>query len=169
MMNYGKIGIKNKEIGGDNVPESKNIIEDLMYKISNSVSCSCLFALEESFNKIGLTLQTTVNNRTILCRVEDGKPCADVAIDDYIFIGKAHEDKELGQRTINCILEFVGNNIGEPVELIPTGKSYHNNMNLYGNNPTTEEFQNVTPIIKKSNKLAIDNEDVNSIAGDIDG
>lgn len=63
-----------------------------------------IYNLEESFNKVGLTVQTTTNGRMILCRCADNKIVTENVIDDYIFIGPA---KWLHEGVVNKIKSFV--------------------------------------------------------------
>jgi len=125
------------------------ILEDVLRKINSSISCSCLYALEEDFNKVGLTLQTTSRNRTVLCKIKDGKPLCKNYPDDYIFIGYIDEDKELSRRVLDCIVEFVSNASSEPAKVKDEPRSWQNTNCLYG-------------------KVVLVNEDVNSVANLVD-
>lgn len=87
-----------------------------------------IYNLEESFNKVGMTLQKTTNNRTILCRVQDNKIVTENVIDDYIFVGPA---KRLHEGVINKIKDFVLANEGvactpthEPITIMNEDKKF---------------------------------------------
>lgn len=120
-------------------------LQELLYKIKHSVTCSCLYALEENLNGVGLTLQTTTKNRMIICKIKNNKPYCKKFMDDYIFIGVADEDRELSKRAIECIIEFVMNAASEPAELKDEQRSWQDGISMYG-------------------KIIVVNEDVESVA-----
>jgi hypothetical protein len=45
---------------------------------------SSLFALEEDFNAIGLTIQKSHSGKVFICRIEDGQPTCQKLFEDHI-------------------------------------------------------------------------------------
>lgn len=123
-------------------------LQELIYKIRHSVTCTCLYALEENFNKVGLTLQTTTKQRMVLCKIKNNKPFCKKIMDDYIFIGVADEDRELSSRAIDCIVEFVMNAAGKPAKLKNKQRKWQDGISMYG-------------------KIIVVNEDVDAVAHDL--
>jgi chromosome segregation ATPase len=68
-----------------------------------------VYNLEEAFNKVGMTIQRTTNDRNILCRCQNNKIVTENVIDDFIFIGPA---KRLHEGVIDKIKSFVIANEG---------------------------------------------------------
>lgn len=128
--------------------EYNSSLQELIYKLKYSVTCSCLYALEENFNDIGLTLQTTTKNRMILCKIKDGKPYCKKFMDDYIFIGVAEEDKELSKRAIECVSEFVLNAASKPAKIKQEQRPWQDGISMYG-------------------KIIVVNEDVEAVANSL--
>lgn len=129
--------------------EYNSDLQELLYKVKNSVTCSCLYALEDNFNKVSLTLQTTTKNRMVLCKIKNNKPYCKEFMDDYIFIGVAEEDRELSKRAIECISEFIMNAASEkPAKIKKEQRKWQDGISMYG-------------------KIIVVNEDVKSIAGDL--
>lgn len=123
-------------------------LRGLLRKIKNSITCSCLYALEKDFNNVGLTLQTTTKNRMVLCKIKNNKPYCKEFLDDYIFIGTAEEDRELSKRAVECIMEFVQGAASEPAELKQEMPKWQDNISLYG-------------------KIIVVNEDVNAVSNNL--
>ena len=123
-------------------------LQELLYKLKRSVTCSCLYALEEDFNQCGLSLQTTLKNRMILCKIKDNQPYHEEFMKDYIYVGKAEEDRELSKRAIECVMEFVEEAASGSTEIKHEAPSYQNNVSMYG-------------------KVIVMNEDVEAVAGDV--
>jgi hypothetical protein len=109
-------------------------LNNVTRKIRASVTCSCLLALEEDLNKIGLTIQTTVKNRMIMCKIVNNRPFCESIIDDYIFIGVADQtERELGNRAIDCIVDFVENaSRDEETEILDKQREWQKQTSLYG-------------------------------------
>lgn len=129
--------------------EYNSELQELIYKVKHSVTCSCLFALEDNFNTVGLTLQTTTKNRMILCKIKNNKPYCKKFMDDYVFIGVADEDKELSKRAIECVMEFVMNAASsKPAKLKQEQRSWQDGINMYG-------------------KIIVANEDVEAVASSL--
>jgi hypothetical protein len=112
--------------------EYNSDLEELVYKLKNSVTCSCLYALEENFNRVGLTLQTTTKNRMVLCKIQNSKPYCKKFMDDYTFLGVAEEDKELSKRAIECIIEFVMGAASKPAKLKKEQRKWQDDISIYG-------------------------------------
>jgi hypothetical protein len=119
----------------------------LLYKIGQSIDYQSIYALEESFNKVGLTIQTTSHNRMILCKLINGGPITENVVDDYIFIGNLDErSKEVTDRTAEKICDFVRTNAGLPGKIENIARVWRNGLRMY---------EAVIPIV---------NEDVKKIA-----
>ena len=113
-------------------PNSLNMAK-LIFKIQNSIDYHSIFCLEEEFNKVGLTLQTTAQNRVILCRIHNNKPLAEHIIDDYIFLGSLDtKDREVPVRAIECIVNFVQTNGKVASEILDIPRAWRNGVRLYG-------------------------------------
>jgi len=106
---------------------------DIFYKIRQCIDYQSLYALEDEFNKIGLTIQTTQKNRMILCKLVDGKPIANNVIEDFIFVGSYQQaETELSDRAIEKIIDFVGNNQGAPSKVENLARAWRNGLRMYG-------------------------------------
>jgi hypothetical protein len=122
----------------------------LLYKIDQCIDYQNLYSLEEDFNKVGLTIQSTSRNRMILCRLLNGAPITEKVIDDYIYIGGTDElSKELTNRTTEKIADFVKTNAGPPGKIENIARVWQNGLRMY------------------QNKIAIVNEDIDRISGEI--
>lgn len=113
--------------------ENNKNLEKLLHKISSCIDYQCLYALEEWFNKVGLTVQTTSRNRLILCRLDkEGKVISDSVIDDYIFVGNLDElGKELSDRATQKISDFVRNHAGGPGKVLDKARVWRNGLRMY--------------------------------------
>lgn len=130
--------------------EKNNDVDKLIYRIGQCTDYQCLWALEESFNKSGLTIQTTSRNRMILCKLVGGKPISENIIDDYIFVGSLDEmSRELTDRTVEKICDFVRTNAGKSDKVKNIGKVWRNGLRMY------------------ESTIKIMNEDVEEIAGEL--
>lgn len=125
-------------------------LSKLLYKISQCIDYQNLYALEEDFNKAGLSVQTTSRNRMILCRLVEGKIITERVIDDYIFIGSLDEStKELSESQIQKISDFVRNRSGDPSTVQNKARVWRNGLRMY-------------------DSVMVVNEDVNNIADDME-
>ena len=130
--------------------EKNNDVDKLIYRIGQCTDYQCLWALEESFNKSGLTIQTTSRNRMILCKLVGGNPISENIIDDYIFVGSLDEmSRELTDRTVEKICDFVRTNAGKSDKVKNIGKVWRNGLRMY------------------ESTIKIMNEDVEEIAGEL--
>jgi hypothetical protein len=125
-------------------------IDNVIYKIGQCIDYQSLYALEEAFNKIGLTIQTTSNKRMILCKLREGRPIAEEVITDYIFVGSLNEtSRELSDRAAEKICDFVRTNASVPGKVENIARVWRNGLRMY------------------ENTITIVNEDVHRIAGDL--
>jgi hypothetical protein len=130
--------------------QHKRNLDKLLYKIGQCVDYQCFYALEEDFNKIGLTIQTTSRNRMILCKLQDGSPVTEKIIDDYIFVGSLDEStKELTDRTVEKICDFVRTNVGTPGKVENIAKVWRNGLRMY------------------QSAISIANEDIERVVGEM--
>ena len=110
-----------------------NQLNKVKKKIRMSLSCSNLLAMEEDFNKIGLTIQTTTKNRIILCKIKDEQPYCREICEDYIFIGSYDGgDQILSDRVIDTLVEFVDNAHSKPAKVVDKMRSWQRNVSMYG-------------------------------------
>jgi len=92
-----------------------------------------LYALEEEFNKVGLTVQSTPQNHMILCKIMEGKPHAEKVIRDYIFVGSLEEKgKELSDRAVKCITTFIKSASTGPAKVLDAPRVWRDGLRLYG-------------------------------------
>lgn len=89
-------------------------LEKLLAKLDESTNYDDVYALEEDFNRIGMSIHQTTNNRLILCKSVNGKPVVENVLNDYIFIGDANKsDKRFTDGVVNKIIDFVKENAGQ--------------------------------------------------------
>ena len=125
-------------------------LSKLLYKISQCISYDSLYALEEEFNRNGLTVQTSSGNRMMLCRLKDGKAITENVIDDYIFVGDLNDrTKEISERAAEKICEFVETHAGESDEVKNMPRVWRNGLRMYGG------------------RISIQNEDVQKALGSV--
>ena len=124
-------------------------LSKLLSQINKCTDYQCIYALEESFNENGLTIQSTSKNRMVLCKLRNNKPVAENVVEDYIFIGGLdNPSKELSDRVVSKICEFVKANAGDPGKVKNEARPWRNGLRM-------------------CNSIMIANEDVQEIAGDI--
>jgi len=125
-------------------------VDKLIYKIGQCIDYQSLYALEESFNKCGMTIQTTSRNRMILCKLRDGKPVTESIVDDYIFIGNLDDlSHEISDRASIKISDFVRTNVGKSSKVENIARVWRNGLRMY------------------ESTIKIMNEDINRVAGEI--
>ncbi|MDP1710858.1 MAG: hypothetical protein Q8K86_00170 [Candidatus Nanopelagicaceae bacterium] len=130
--------------------EMKPNVDRLIYKIEQCTDYQCLYALEEEFNKAGLTVQATPKNRMILCKLRNGRPLAESVVDDYIFIGGLDGmSNEPSDRTVSKISDFVRTNAGSAGKVQNCARVWRNGLRMY------------------EATISVMNEDVQHIAGDL--
>lgn len=106
--------------------------DKLTYKIRQCIDYQSLYALEEEFNDAGLTIQTTSQNRVILCKLVNGKPKADKVIDDYIFVGSLDTStNEISDRAAQKIVDFVNNAKGKKDKVKNIARVWRDGLRMY--------------------------------------
>lgn len=86
----------------------------------------------------------------VLCKLVDGSPITENVVDDYIFIGSIEEStKDISDRTVEKICDFVRTNSGAPSKVENVARVWRNGLRMY---------ESIIPIV---------NEDVQRIAGDL--
>lgn len=115
-----------------NQPKSDASLHKLLYMIEACIDYQNLYALEDSFNKCGLTVQTTPNGKMILCKLRESKPVTNKVIDDYIFVGSnATAINELSDRAVNKICDFVRTNSGGSDTVKNVARVWRNGLRMY--------------------------------------
>jgi len=67
-----------------------------------------LYALEEEFNKLGLSIQQTCGGDMVLCQLRGGQPIAESLGVDHIYVGAyARPRDQIPQKLLKCVLEFI--------------------------------------------------------------
>ena len=132
------------------VQADKSSLGSLLYKIGQCIDYQNLYALEESFNKVGLTVQTTSHNRMLLCKLVNGGPITENVVDDYIFIGSLDNvTKEITKEAAEKIMDFVRTNAGQAGKVENVARAWRNGLRMY-------------PAI-----IPIANEEIQEIAGEL--
>jgi hypothetical protein len=109
-------------------------MDKIIRKIRQCVDYQSLYAMEGDFNRIGLTVQTTANNRMALCRIKNGKPVANHIIDDYVFIGSLNTStNEISENAATKIIDWVLNNASKKATLKNTARAWRNGLRMYEN------------------------------------
>lgn len=125
-------------------------LKRVLYKVSQCIDYQNLYALEEEMNKVGLSVQTTSNNRMILCRLLEGKVVTEKVIDDYIFIGSLNDaTRELSESQIQKISDFIRNRSGPSGKVENLARVWRNGVRMY-------------------DSIMVVNEDINKVADDMD-
>ena len=107
-------------------------LQKLIYKIGQCIDYQSLYALEESFNKCGLTIQTTSRNRMILCKLREGRPLSESVIDDYIFVGGIDiNTNEISDRAAEKICDFVRTAHGTADTVKNVARVWRNGIRMY--------------------------------------
>lgn len=107
-------------------------LDKLIHKIDQCIDYQSLYALEEDFNKNGLSIQTTTNNKMILCKLRDGKIIAENVVDDYIFIGSTNTStNELSDRAVIKISDFVRTNADKADTVKDMARVWRNGLRVY--------------------------------------
>ena len=140
-----------------------NYLRDALKRIKMCTSYEMFFNLEEDLNNVGLTIQTTNQSRMILCRIENNKPIANKVTDDYIFVGGIQDQgKEMSQRMVECIVNFVIENSGEQSKVEDSLRDWQKMAATYGNEPIN------LSAVYHGKSVQIEDEDVSAIAQDIE-
>ena len=105
---------------------------EILFKIKGCGYYYMLHELEEDFNKIGLTIQTTLRDNKILCKIVEGKPYAEKPLRDYVFVGSLTDQTDpIPDRILDTICEFVVNNAGLPA-VMDTPRVWRQGSWMYG-------------------------------------
>jgi len=108
------------------------VVDKLVDKLGRCIDYQSVYALEEEFNKAGLTVQTTSNNRVILCKLQEGRPVANNVVDDYIFIGSLDAAiNELTDRAVMKMCDFVRTNASMADKVRNTARVWRNGLKMY--------------------------------------
>jgi archaellum component FlaC len=97
----------------DPVAERNENLDTLLARLAEATCHEDIYALGESFNKLGFTIQTTIGGRAVLCKVQDGKALTETVLEDFVFIGDPGNLYEhFTDGTVDKITDFVKNNVG---------------------------------------------------------
>jgi len=136
-----------------------NALAIALKKIGMCLDYQALYSMEPDFNEIGLTVQTTPQNRMILCKIQDNKPLAESIIDDYIFIGGLDTaTNEISERATEKIKEFVKEAAGEKGEIKNIARPWRDGLRMYGKAVRLEEgtYPDKEPINENKNYPVIE-------------
>jgi hypothetical protein len=104
----------------------------LVNKIYQCPDYQTLYTLEDDFNEVGLTIQTTSNNRIILCKIKDSKPLSDDPLVDYIYMGSLDiAINPLNAELMLKIIIFIVNAKGAKGELKNMARSWRDGLRMY--------------------------------------
>lgn len=107
-------------------------LASLLHKINACIDYQTMYCLEDDFNKVGLTIQTTSKNRIVLCKLRDGKVISDKPIDDYIFLrGLDVAAEEVTDRALSKIVTFINNAAGGPDKVKNVGRKWQDGLRMY--------------------------------------
>lgn len=109
----------------------KKAVDKLIARVRACFDYQSLYAMEEGFNSVGLTIQTTAKNRMILCKIKDHKPLANEVGVDYIFIGGLDVNQEYSERVEQKIVDFVMNNASEKSDIKDSARVWRNGLRMY--------------------------------------
>ena len=108
-------------------------LQKLLYKIKNCGSYYMLYKLEEGFNSVGFTLQRTLKDHYILCRIVNGEPVTEEPMDDYIFLGSVDESTiEVPNGNMDSIINFIIGSASEAAKLDEGPRINRNGFCIYG-------------------------------------
>ena len=108
-------------------------LADLIQSIRRCYNYGSMYALERKFNKVGLTIQPTVSDRMLLCKIEDGRPLAEELLKDYMFIGSDRDfNVEIPAKLAECTIEFVKSTASEPSSVRDLQGQLSQHLALYG-------------------------------------
>lgn len=109
----------------------KKAVDKLISRVRACFDYQSLYAMEEGFNAVGLTIQTTSKNRMILCKIKDNKPVAKEVGVDYIFIGGLDKTEEYSERVEQKIVDFIMNNAAGKAQIKDTARVWRNGLRMY--------------------------------------
>jgi len=115
-------------------------LANIVNKVYQCTDYQTLYAMESDFNQVGLTIQTTSNNRMILCKIADSKPKASEAMTDYIYVGGLDMSMQsIGFEFALKIIVFIVNAKGAKGELKNLARKWQDGLRMYGQAVTVEE------------------------------
>ena len=108
-------------------------INKLIKKLYDIVYLDNFLSLIKEFNKVGLTVHRTYNNRYILCKLINGAPSATELFADYMFLGNINNNNETASdKLIDKVVEFVSNCKGEASTPVINRPNWQDNSRPYG-------------------------------------
>lgn len=110
---------------------NEQAVNKLIARIRTCYNYSSLFAMEDGFNSVGLTVQTTPKNRVILCTIIDGIATANEVGTDYIFLGSIDQNSEYSERVEQKIIDFISNKAGPAAAITNNAKVWRNGVRMY--------------------------------------
>lgn len=113
---------------------NEEYVKDIIDKILMCPDYSSLYFMEEDFNKLGMTIAQSNNQRVMLCSIdEDNRPKNTKIFEDYMFIGSsAKPDTELTARLAECIVQFIKKAAGAPKSISKDKKNWLQGLATYG-------------------------------------
>jgi hypothetical protein len=109
------------------------MIIDIVHKIEMCIDYQTLYTLEDDFNEIGLTIQISSGNKVALCKLVDGKPKADKAIEDYIHVGSLETAaNEISPNATSKIIAFIRTNRGKADKVKNKARGWKDGIRTYG-------------------------------------
>jgi hypothetical protein len=115
-------------------------MDKITYKIRQCIDYQSLYALESDLNGVGLTFQTTSQNKMILCKLRGGRPKADKIVDDYIFVGSLDTaGDEISDRAAQKIVDFVLNAKGKKGTVKDIARVWRDGLRMYENTIAVSE------------------------------
>lgn len=124
----------------------KSAVDKIISRVRACFDYQSLYAMEEGFNSVGLTIQTTSKNRMVLCKIENNKPKATEVGVDYIFIGGMDKSEEYSERVEQKIIDFIMNNASRKTEIKNDARVWRNGLRMY------------------NSTIAVESEDINYLA-----
>jgi hypothetical protein len=106
-------------------------VDNLIARIRACFDYHSLYAMEDGFNSVGLTIQTTAKNKVILCKIVNSKPAASEVGTDYIFIGQLDTNQEYNERIEQKIIDFILNNASKSSKIKDTARVWRNGLRMY--------------------------------------
>lgn len=109
----------------------KQAVDKLIKRIKSCYNYQSIYAMEDGFNSVGLTIQTTPKNRMILCKIVEGTASAKEVGSDYIFLGNLENITEFNERAEQKIIDFVLNNASNAGTITNDAKVWRNGVRMY--------------------------------------
>jgi hypothetical protein len=101
-------------------------------KLQGCPNFRTLYALEKTFNQVGLTIQHTPQNWMVLCRIEEGRPVAAEVLEDFVFMGRLEDQgKPLPPELRESLINFVENAAGNAAFVSDKGRVWKDGVQIY--------------------------------------